>query len=391
MKNNYEGYLDFFNGKKELLEKEYSSLKNWVNIFMLGVSPEAFYKVMEKDYREGNISSISWEGISNACKTQEGLYNFCLCANFGGLILRLKNALKENYTPQKWNYSKFASYESGEAFRQKSIAELQKDINTLSGYAKDSLFLSDGAKNQYELLNNYIAVSINFINSLYNYKDTEANRYRLYANALAYFVALSSASADNFGHGYYETFVRGINENYIYAKDIPGVKKSYETFVYPGFKALTDLRYDTMLDNESYNLTLIAQKIVDTKLLPDSINNYDAANKIASYYEDRRVSSEKEAINLYFEELASEKERQAKEAAANELRRQILEVSKMIHQHIEQQSLFTRQIAQTIEDSREMMINEHNKLVDEHNKLVDEHNELVDKHKELERKVKDGK
>ena len=111
-------------------------------------------------------------------------------------------------------------------------------------------------------------------------------------------------------------------------------------------------------------------------LLPDKLKSSDAISKILNYFQDKRVDTIKEAINLYFTETKQDEQ-------YNKL---VVEMQGKINS-LEGELLQTKNEFKNKNDlmqqEYERLLDAHNSLVDKHNDLVDDHNDLVDKHNEV--------
>lgn len=114
-------------------------------------------------------------------------------------------------------------------------------------------------------------------------------------------------------------------------------------------------------------------------LVPEKLLYSDALLKMANYFNDKRVDTMKEAINLYFSE---EKEIEQ----YNKIMKQMNEkVASLTYELNETKANFNKK-ALEMEEEYENLREKHNELVKEHNSLVNDHNSLIDDHNSLVRK-----
>lgn len=120
-------------------------------------------------------------------------------------------------------------------------------------------------------------------------------------------------------------------------------------------------------------------------LVPEKLLYSDALLKMTNYFNDKRVDTMKEAINLYFSE---EKEAEQYYKIMNQMNEK---VASLTYELNETKANFNKK-ALEMEEEYEMLREKHNELVNEHNSLVDKHNSLVDKHNEtieIAREIRD--
>ncbi len=111
------------------------------------------------------------------------------------------------------------------------------------------------------------------------------------------------------------------------------------------------------------------------ELVPEKLLYSSALLKMTNYFNDKRVDTMKEAINLYFSE---EKEIERYYKIMNQMNEKVASLTNELN---ETKANFNKK-ALEMEQEYEELRKKHNSLVDEHNSLVKNHNSLVDKHNE---------
>ncbi len=135
-------------------------------------------------------------------------------------------------------------------------------------------------------------------------------------------------------------------------------------------------KLDLDLFNDLVKLSLDNSK---QDLVPDKLLNSKAILTLISYFNDKRVDTMKEAINLFFAETKEDEKYQqlvgAMNAKVQSLTNELNAAKKEMKQRTE-----------SMEDAYETLRKKHNALVEESGKIVDKQNELIDKQKEIIKK-----
>lgn len=105
-------------------------------------------------------------------------------------------------------------------------------------------------------------------------------------------------------------------------------------------------------------------------LVPEKLLYSSALLKMTNYFNDKRVDTMKEAINLYFSE---EKEIERYYKIMNQMNEKVASLTNELY---ETKANFNKK-ALEMEQEYEELRKKHNSLVDEHNSLVDKHNETI--------------
>lgn len=119
----------------------------------------------------------------------------------------------------------------------------------------------------------------------------------------------------------------------------------------------------------------ISSEILKTELLPFPLQTEVLSARVVSYFENRRVDTLKEAINLCFSEVKQDELAKNNDAKTQELLRK-------------QEAAFANEYKTLKETSdaqyravaaeQDKLSKAYSNVADEHNKLVDEHNKLID-------------
>lgn len=230
------------------------------------------------------------------------------------------------------------------------------------------------------------AISVNavveFLNAIRHYKDSQIATYKLYGLACEVLRATTetfnfrnlitnNTSSDNFLEKL-DNFLKNVS--------------TYNGFDVKQYASLIDEQRTLINEFFSYEELIVvircAEKIVETDVLPEKLRYKEAADAIADYFTNRRVSNEKEAINLYFQELAAkeaaDKAFAEEQKAREELNKEMMSVVKKIEDNIAEQNANTALVVRAFSKVHNEYIKDYNHLVDAHNDLVDKHNDLVD-------------
>lgn len=211
---------------------------------------------------------------------------------------------------------------------------------------------------------NYLLSACLVLDALDLFIKSDSNKYDVIKKTKAFNIALSKLNNNpKYDAIYFEK---------IYKEKILTIEKIY----------LANEKVKSMAYSDFY------QKVVDvlkSDILPPSLMNTAAISKISSYWENRRVDSMKEAINLYFSEVNQEeaikKNEEEYRNRINQITSKVNDYVKNVEERVEsinaQQKEFYVKHAQMLKEKEELL-QKHNNLVDEHNELVDEHNKLVD-------------
>lgn len=336
MKNNFEGYLDLF---RNLLTRTNENIK-----------------------------------LNNSLSQS-------LIAWFKSKIYDANHDLSELKT--SFDYSQFSSYQSGESIRRSAIQKAQNDLKeweSLSNSMCDAvLFITT---NYY--LNFAISVNavVEFLNAIRHYKDSQIATYKLYG--LACEVLRATTETFNFrnlitNNTLSDDFLEKLDN---FLKNV----STYNGFDVNQYASLIDEQRTLINEFFSYEELIVvikcAEKIVETDVLPEKLRYKEAADAIADYFTNRRVSNEKEAINLYFQELAAkeaaDKAFAEEQKAREELNKEMMSVVKKIEDNIAEQNANTALVVRAFSKVHNEYTKDYNHLVDAHNDLVDKHNDLVD-------------
>lgn len=211
---------------------------------------------------------------------------------------------------------------------------------------------------------NYILSACLVLDALDLFIKSDSNKYDVIKSTKAYTLALARLMNNpKYTAEYYEE---------MYKNKIFTIEKIY----------LANEKVKTIVYSEVYQRVL---DVLKSDILPPSLMNTTAVSKIASYWENRRVDTMKEAINLYFSEMQQEeaikKLEEEYKNRINSINLQVDNYKKSVEERINsiktQQQEFYVKHAQMLKEKEEL-VKKHNDLVDEHNELVDEHNKLVD-------------
>lgn len=182
--------------------------------------------------------------------------------------------------------------------------------------------------------------------------------------------------------------------------DLEEKRKIYTNITQAEFeKSLLEIR-----DNKYYFLNLvylaynqvnnrffssITKEVLDViknqDLIPEKLLSSNAILTLVSYFNDKRVDTMKEAINLFFTE---QKEDEKYNKIVNEMNQKVQSLTNELNNT--KQELNERTLE--MEEAYETLRKKHNELVDDHNKLINDHNSLVDKHNDaikIAREIKD--
>lgn len=128
--------------------------------------------------------------------------------------------------------------------------------------------------------------------------------------------------------------------------------------------------------------TSIAKEVLEIieaqDLVPDKLLSSKAILTLVSYFNDKRVDTMKEAINLFFNE---QKENEKYNQIVNEMNQKIVSLTNELNDTKKELNNRTMEM----EDAYETLRKKHNELVDEHNSLVNKHNDVI----EIAREIKD--
>lgn len=211
---------------------------------------------------------------------------------------------------------------------------------------------------------NYVLSACLVLDALDLFVKSDANKYDLIKETKAFTLAISKL---NNNPKYDSNYFEDLFKNKIFT-----IEKIY----------LANEKVKAIVYSDVYQKVL---DVLKSDILPPSLMNTTAISKIASYWENRRVDTMKEAINLYFSEAQQEAAlKQIEEEYKNRITAINLEVNnykKNVEERInsikQQQEEFYVKHNQMIKEKDEL-IKKHNELVDAHNELVDDHNKLVD-------------
>ncbi len=166
--------------------------------------------------------------------------------------------------------------------------------------------------------------------------------------------------------------IRDLTKNYLRIRDY---KIYFLNLVYMSYNQIKN-NYFSIIAQDAMN-TLNNQDIVPEKLL-----NSKALLTLTNYFNDKRVDTMKEAINLYFQE---EKENEQYNKVMNEMNAKVASLTYELNQTKTKFNQKTREMEDAYEQLREKnnsLVDAYQDLAEKHNSLVDEHNSLVDKHNE---------
>lgn len=220
---------------------------------------------------------------------------------------------------------------------------------------------------------------VNLLNDLKSCNDSSALKYHLYGSACEMLVTYYEITNEKA-----KTFLSQqkslIKKSSVCSEVLSDLNENY-------LKTL-ELIINNFVDysqNSNINLMLvIAQKIVETKLLPNDLSNKDACYKISSYFDNRRVENEKEAINLYFQEKQKEDAKKVTDEQMASIMNEINKVVGLIQENISSRNQSTASIM--------FKINEiNNKRIEEYEKLSSTYDQLSKEASKIEKELKDLK
>ncbi len=371
MKNNFEGYLDLF---KDLLTRatENEKMSRTVSNLFCFVPTDVLVRIIKNQPSFWKCKMFGHSFINDIQSMP------LLTTNVGQYTKILNNTISD--LKNSFDYSKFSSYESGEKIRNSSIQEFQTQINILNALCDIHNALVPIAKNIFTNFEKTLSTLVEFLKAIRNYKEskTQIETYKFYG--LACEVLRTTTATFNLKDSGTDKKVEEI------LSEAFGTIEGFD--INKDFLFLVLIRRQLELMNElfSYGELLVvircAEKIVETDVLPEKLRYKEAADTIADYFMNRRVSNEKEAINLYYQELAAKEA--ADKAFAEEQKeremfnKQLMSIINLIEDNISQQNANTAFVMETVNKATKEYVKDYNNLVDEHNALVDKHNALVD-------------
>lgn len=202
--------------------------------------------------------------------------------------------------------------------------------------------------------------NLEILSTFASYRDKRTNIMLDIEKIHKYFVNIFNNSTMSYNKETQEKLLK-ITEDKIY----------FLNLVYMAYNKL-----DLDLFNDLVKLSLDNSK---QDLVPDKLLNSKAILTLISYFNDKRVDTMKEAINLFFAETKEDEKYQqlvgAMNAKVQSLTNELNTAKKEMKQRTE-----------SMEDAYESLRKKHNALVEESGKIVDKQNELINKQKEIIKK-----
>lgn len=149
------------------------------------------------------------------------------------------------------------------------------------------------------------AISVNavveFLNAIRHYKDSQIATYKLYG--LACEVLRATTETFNF---------RNLITNNTSSDNFLKNVSTYNGFDVNQYASLIDEQRTLINEFFSYEELIVvircAEKIVETDVLPEKLRYKEAADAIADYFTNRRVSNEKKRLIYIFKNLQQKKQ-----------------------------------------------------------------------------------
>ena len=312
-----------------------------------------------------------------------------------GNVNELLKTFYNNYQNNIRNTS--MSYENKSECINKKADAISNYINTLNNYFE--VVKNENNDNSLKLLNsmvNLITTAKTFYNARRIVDDTSLGKLMLMASACQTIEVINDflnyqdkqkdimheilSLHNGFKNIYLNTNVHVLNKLYTTTKDdfekeLLSIRDDKLYFLNLVYMTYNQMKYHYLATISNDALSVLKNQ----DLVPEKLLYSDALLKMANYFNDKRVDTMKEAINLYFSE---EKEIEQ----YNKIMKQMNEkVASLTYELNETKANFNKK-ALEMEEEYENLREKHNELVKEHNSLVNDHNSLIDDHNSLVRK-----
>ncbi len=318
-----------------------------------------------------------------------------------GNVNELLKTFYDNYQNNIRNTS--MSYENKSECINKKADAISNYINTLNNYFE--VVKNENNDTSLKLLNsmvNLITTAKTFYNARRIVDDTSLGKLMLMASACQTIEGINDflnyqdkqkdimyeiiSLHNGFKNIYLDTDVLVLNKLYTTTKDdfekeLLSIRDDKLYFLNLVYMTYNQMKYHYLgtISNDALSV------LKNQDLVPEKLLYSDALLKMANYFNDKRVDTMKEAINLYFSE---EKEIEQ----YNKIMKQMNEkVASLTYELNETKANFNKK-ALEMEEEYENLREKHNELVKEHNSLIDDHNSLVRKHNEtieIAREIRD--
>lgn len=318
-----------------------------------------------------------------------------------GNVNELLKTFYNNYQNNIRNTS--MSYENKSECINKKADAISNYINTLNNYFE--VVKNENNDTSLKLLNsmvNLITTAKTFYNARRIVDDTSLGKLMLMASACQTIEVINdflnyqdkqkdimheiSSLHNGFKNIYLNTDVLVLDKIWTTTKDdfekeLLSIRDDKLYFLNLVYMTYNQMKYHYLATISNDALSVLKNQ----DLVPEKLLYSDALLKMANYFNDKRVDTMKEAINLYFSE---EKEIEQ----YNKIMEQMNEkVASLTYELNETKTNFNKK-ALEMEEEYENLREKHNELVKEHNSLIDDHNSLVRKHNEtieIAREIRD--
>lgn len=312
-----------------------------------------------------------------------------------GNVNELLKTFYNNYQNNIRNTS--MSYENKSECINKKADAISNYINTLNNYFE--VVKNENNDTSLKLLNsmvNLITTAKTFYNARRIVDDTSLGKLMLMASACQTIEVINdflnyqdkqkdimheiSSLHNGFKNIYLNTDVLVLDKIWTTTKDdfekeLLSIRDDKLYFLNLVYMTYNQMKYHYLATISNDALSVLKNQ----DLVPEKLLYSDALLKMANYFNDKRVDTMKEAINLYFSE---EKEIEQ----YNKIMKQMNEkVASLTYELNETKANFNKK-ALEMEEEYENLREKHNELVKEHNSLVNDHNSLIDDHNSLVRK-----
>ena len=325
-----------------------------------------------------------------------------------GNVNELLKTFYNNYQNNIRNTS--MSYENKSECINKKADAISNYINTLNNYFE--VIKNENNDTSLKLLNsmvNLITTAKTFYNARRIVDDTSLGKLMLMASACQTIEVINDflnyqdkqkdimheiiSLHNGFKNIYLNTNVHVLNKLYTTTKDdfekeLLSIRDDKLYFLNLVYMTYNQMKYHYLATISNDALSVLKNQ----DLVPEKLLYSDALLKMANYFNDKRVDTMKEAINLYFSE---EKEIEQYNKIMKQMNEKVASLTYELNEtkaNFNKKTLEMEEEYENLRENHNELVKEHNSLVNDHNSLIDDHNSLVRKHNEtieIAREIRD--
>ena len=319
-----------------------------------------------------------------------------------GNVNELLKTFYNNYQNNIRNTS--MSYENKSECINKKADAISNYINTLNNYFE--VVKNENNDTSLKLLNsmvNLITTAKTFYNARRIVDDTSLGKLMLMASACRTIEVINDflnyqdkqkdimheilSLHNGFKNIYLNTNVHVLNKLYTTTKDdfekeLLSIRDDKLYFLNLVYMTYNQMKYHYLATISNDALSVLKNQ----DLVPEKLLYSDALLKMANYFNDKRVDTMKEAINLYFSE---EKEIEQYNKIMKQMNEKVASLTYELNEtkaNFNKKALEMEEEYENLREKHNELVKEHNSLVNDHNSLVNDHNSLIDDHNSLVRK-----